>query len=217
MKKKVFNFLIVVVVLIGAAVAGNAIGKVIYQARYFSSLPEYEIPADIKTAHYCPLCERVPSNGPLIVNTNLGLVGELQIFDTELRDRLTISEKRDYGIMRSGGAGGAHYYAFPDNCYADVSIQRQYLFKYSRKAAEHFFCAECVANFDLVEPECNYVVVDGYDRDNLKYFCLRDIEKTALTIRHYSFAFDEKNEYRFDFKVVSNYFEGGRELDYLNE
>jgi len=210
-KKKILNFLIVVVVLIGAAVAGNAIGKVIYQVRYFSSLPEYEIPPDIKSAQYCPLCEKVPPNGPLIVNTTLGLVGEIQIFDTELKDRLTISEKRDYGVMRSGGAGGAHYYAFPDNCYADVSIQRQYLYKYSRNAAEHFFCAECVANFDLVSPASNFVLVDGYDGDNLKYFCLRDIEKTALTFRHYSFAFDEKNEYRFDFKVVSNYFEGGRD------
>ena len=119
--------------------------------------------------------------------------------------------------MRMGGSGYCVVYAFPDNCYADVSIPREYLYKYSRSAAEYFFCAECVTNFDLVEPECNYVVVDGYDNDNLQYFCLRDIEKTALTIRHYSFTFDEKNEYRFDFKVASNYFDGGRELDYLHE
>lgn len=217
MKKKISNFLLVVVMLIVAAIAGNALGKVIYQARYFSSLPEYEIPTEIKTAYYCPLCERVPTNGPLVVNTNMGTVAEIQIFDTELRDRLTISEKRDYGIMRMGGSGYCVVYAFPDNCYADVSIPREYLYKYSRGAAEQFFCAECVANFDLVEPECNYVVVDGYDSDNLQYFCLRDIEQTALTIRHYSFTFDEKNEYRFDFKVVSNYFDGGRELDYLRE
>jgi len=215
MKKKIFNFLIVVVVLIGAAVAGNAIGKVIYQMRYFSSLPEYEIPTDTKTASYCPLCEKVPTNGPLIVNTNLGLVGEIQIFDTELRDRLTISEKRDYGIMRSGGAGGAHYYAFPDNCYADVSIPRQYLYQYSKDAAEHFFCAECIANFELVNSVSNFVLVDGYDKENMQFFCLQDIEETDLDIRHYSFEFDEKNEYRFDFRVVSNYFDGGRELDYL--
>ena len=217
MKKKILNFLIVVVVLIGAAVVGNTIGKVIYQVRYFSSLPEYEIPSDIKSAQYCPLCEKVPSNGPLIVNTTLGLVGEIQIFDTELKDRLTISEKRDYGVMRSGGAGGAHYYAFPDNCYADVSIQRQYLYKYSRNVAAHFFCAECVANFDLVSPASNFVLVDGYDADNLQFYCLQDVEQKDISIRHYSFEFEEKNEHCYDFKVVSNYFEGGRELDYLHE
>ena len=216
MKKKILKFFLVVVVLVGAAVVGNAIGEAIYQARYFSTLPEYEIPADIKSMPYCPLCEKVPTNGPLMVNTNLGLVGEIQIFDTELRDRLTISEKRDYGIMRSGGAGGAHVYAFPDNCYADVSIQKQYLYKYSKTAAEQFFCDECVANFELVNPASNFIVVDGYDKENLKYFCLQDIEKEDLSIRHYSFEFEEKNEYGFDFKVVSNYFDVGRELDYLN-
>ena len=217
MKKKICIFFLVVVVLIGAAVTGGAIGKVIYQTRYFSSLPEYEIPADRKTVSYCPLCERVPSNGPLMVNTNLGLVGEIQIFDTELRDRLTISEKRDYGIMRSGGTGGAHYYAFPDNCYAEVSIPRQYLYQYSKDAAEHFFCDECIAKFELVNPVSNFVLVDGYDKENMQFFCLQDVEETDLSIRHYSFKFDEKNEYRFDFRVVSTYFDGGRELDYLNE
>ena len=63
MKKKFFKWFLFAVVLIGAAVVGSAVGEVIYQARYFSSLPVYEIPADIKTAHYCPLCERVPTNG----------------------------------------------------------------------------------------------------------------------------------------------------------
>ena len=153
----------------------------------------------------------------MIVNTNLGLVGEIQIFDNELRDRLTISEKRDYCIMRSGGAGGAHVYAFPDLCYADVSIQKQYLYKYNHGAAELYFCEKCVENFDLVEPKSNFIVVNGYDKENLKFYCLRDIEKTELVIRHYSFAFDEKNEYRFDFRVTSSYFDGGKELDYLND
>lgn len=217
MKKKILNFFLVVIVLIGAGAVGTVIGRVIYQERYFAALPEYEIPTDTKSMPYCPLCEKVPTNGPLMVNTNTGAVGEIQIFDTELRDRLTVSEKRDYGVMCSGGAGGVHVYAFPDNCFADVSIQRQYLYKYSRTAAEQFFCDECLANFELVHPASNFIVVDGYDKENLQFFCLQDIEKTDLRIRHYSFEFDEKNEHRFDFKVVSNYFDGGRELDYLNE
>ena len=62
MKKKILKFFLVVMVLVGAAVVGNAIGKGIYQARYFSSLPNYEIPTDIKTASFCPLCEKVPTN-----------------------------------------------------------------------------------------------------------------------------------------------------------
>ena len=217
MKKKLLSILRFIVVLVLAGTVGTFIGKGIYQLRYFSSLPEYEIPADVKKASYCPLCEKVPTNGPLVVNTNTGTVAEIQIFDTELHDRLTISDKRDYGIMRMGGSGYCTVYAFPDNCFADVSISRKYLYKYNRDAAELYFCEKCVENFDLLEPECNYIVVDGYDRENLQYFNLRDIEKTALTIRHYVFEFEEKNEYRYDFKVTSSYFDGGRELDYLND
>jgi hypothetical protein len=95
--------------------------------------------------------------------------------------------------------------------------KRQYLYKYSRNVAEHFFCAECVANFDLVSPASNFVLVDGYDADNLQFYCLQDIAQKDISIRHYSFEFEEKNEHCYEFKVVSNYFEGGRELDYLYE
>ena len=217
MKKKLLSVLSFIVVLVLAGTVGTFIGKGIYQLRYFSSLPEYEIPADVKKASYCPLCEKVPTNGPLMVDTNGGRVGEIQIFDTERENRLKISEKRDYGCMRMGGSGYCTVYAFPDNCYADVSIQRDNLSKYSKDAAELYYCEKCVENFDLLDPDCNYVVVDGYDRENLQYFNLRDIEKVGLTIRHYTFEFKEKNEYRFAFRVVSNYFDGGRELDYLNE
>ena len=217
MKKKLLSVLCFVVVLVLAGTVGTFIGKGIYQLRYFSSLPEYAPPTAVKSNQYCPLCEKVPTNGPLMVDTNSGRVGEIQIFDTELQNRLKISEKRDYGCMRMGGSGYCTVYTFPDNCYADVSIQRDNLSKYSKDAAELYYCEKCVENFDLLDPDCNYVVVDGYDRENLQYFNLRDIEKVGLTIRHYTFEFKEKNEYRFAFRVVSNYFDGGRELDYLNE
>ena len=62
MKKKLLSILRFIVVLVLAGTVGTFIGKGIYQLRYFSSLPEYEIPADVKKASYCPLCEKVPTN-----------------------------------------------------------------------------------------------------------------------------------------------------------
>ena len=217
MKRKLLSVLSFIVALALAGTLGTFIGKGIYQLRYFSSLPEHAPNTSVKTNQLCPLCEKVPTNGLLMVDTNNGKVSEIRIFDTEHENKLKISEKRDYGIMRMSGSGYCTVYAFPDNCYADVSIQRASLSKYSKDAAELYYCKKCVENFDLLSPECNYVVVDGYDKENMQYFNLKDIEKAALTIRHYSFEFKEKNEYRFAFRVVSSYFNGGRELDYLNE
>lgn len=215
MKKFLLSFLAVAVV-IGTAVVGNRKDKATDQTQWLSSLPEFEPPAEIDTMAYCPLCESVPANGPLLVNTNVGAVVEIQIFDTELRDRLTILEKRNYGFIRVCGAGGAYVHAFPDDCYADVSIQRQYLFKYAKEMAEHFFCTECIAKIEEVNPTSNFILVDGYNKNNLQFYCLQDIEKADLRIRHYSFVLDEISENRFAFKVLSNYFEGGRAMDYLN-
>ena len=109
----------------------------------------------------CPLHERVPSNFPIIVNTNEGSASELRLYNTFSEYPLQIVEKSEYGVMWMVAGKGWSGAAFPDNNYLHFSIQKDSMCDYSNRAARKFFCDECVNAFKELDPSCNFVVEIG--------------------------------------------------------
>ena len=163
----------------------------------------------------CPLHERVPSNFPIIVNTSEGSASELRLYNTFSEYPLQIVEKSEYGVMWMVAGKGWSGAAFPDNNYLHFSIQKDSMCDYSNRAARKFFCDECVNAFKELDPSCNFVVVDAYENDNLKYHDIADIEE--LQIRHYSFVAGDTGEGLLSFEMHSSYYNGGKELDFLDK
>lgn len=211
--KRILSVLGAIAVLVLASVAGSALHEVIYQARYFSNLPEYteEVPA---AAGNCVLCDYAPTNGPCVINLNLGKMGEIQLYDRKNMDSNQVDDtKSEYGIARSGGAAGATYMGFPDNHTAHIGIHRSYQFKYSEEHAKAFFCDDCMEKIRAVEPNSNFLFADCYNKDNVTLYKLEDAED-GITIRHYTITVDQKNDTYLYLDMVSSYFTGGSELDY---
>lgn len=201
------------------------IGHQIYLARYFSTLPAYELTSEEERRTPCQLHQM--ANGPLLVNTANGSAQEVQIFppliirnyvNDPFENGATIQftngiEERDvYGYMRSGGGTGWHFSAFPDQRYADVSIYKRALFAFSKEAAELHFCDECMAAIRELSPRSNFIIVDSYDNADMQFYDLKAVER-GIDIRHYHLKMNEKNENVFRFTVSSSYFDGGKELD----
>ena len=193
---------------------GSTIGESIFKARYFKSLDDFEFLV-VEENPVCPLCERAPTNPPLLVNANEGSVSELRIYDTYPTYPLQIRAKEEYGVFWTLGGKGWSGGAFPDNDYAHFSIQRKRMFNYNASAARYFFCNDCMGALNDLDPSCNFVIVDAYEKDNLKFYDIADIEDVA--IRHYSFVIEEKGYDLFSVELHSSYREGGDELDYLNK
>lgn len=160
----------------------------------------------------CPIHNRVETNPPILLNTTEGTTVEMKIFDSYSD---TISDKKDYGYMNMGSSEGVFLMAFPDESYADISINKD-LQDFSKRKAKKHLCSKCLEAIDKINPTTNYVVVDCYDRNNLKYYNLKDIEEQEIQIRHYTLQFD-KDMKEYKFKIESNYFEGGKTLDYEKE
>lgn len=192
----------------------SMIGQEIFKARYFKSLDDFEFIV-VEENPYCPLCERTPSNFPILVNTNEGSVSELRIYDTYPTYPLQIREKEEYGVMWLLSGKGWSGAAYPDNDYAHFSIQRKRMFNYSPKAARLFFCNDCMGALNELDPSSNFIVVDGYEKDNLKFYDIADIENTQ--IRHYSFIIEDKGYDLLSIEMTSSYHNGGKELDFLNQ
>lgn len=211
--KKAFVVLGWAALLLTSFVLSTVLGELRFQRRYFSDLPEYALPASFTPKERCPLCEKLPANGPLMVNANLGLVNEVQIFETQRQDRLTISQEQNSGILRRGGNHACIIFASPDDRCARVFVKRDSLYRYSPDAAARFFCEGCLARFETVSPASNYLIVDGYVRENPNCHDLRQVESGRLAIRHYTFSLLRKGRDSFDFQVFSSYFDGGSHLD----
>lgn len=214
MGKKIGKACLFIVILVAAVLIGSSIGTQFFKARYFKSLDDFEFIV-VKENPVCPLHERAPSNFPIIVNTNEGSAAELRLYDTYHTYPLQIREDAEYGVMWMLGGKGWNGAAYPDNNYAHFSIQRDRMFKYNAEAARLFFCDECLKALRSLDPSCNFVVVDAYEMDNLKFYDIADVENTQ--IRHYSFIIEDKGYDLLTMEMHSSYFEGGKELDYLNK
>ena len=212
--RKAIGKLILGLVLIAVLLwLAHTIGTELFKVRYFNNLDDFQFIV-VEEDPVCPLHERVPSNFPILVNTNEGSASELRLYDTYPMYPLQIREKAEYGVtwMLSGkGWSGA---AFPDNSYAHFSIRRDRMFNYSPEAARLFFCDDCLKAFNDLDPSCNFIIVDGYEKDNLQYYDIANIED--LQIRHYSFAVKDKGYDLFSLEMHSSYYDGGKELDFLD-
>lgn len=217
MVKRKQRILIAIGIVLSAAVLyliGTAIGSVIYQLRYFSNLSIYAGDAPEPTDS-CIICDYVETNHPCVVNLITGKMGEIVLYDTRLLDRTQINaSKTEYGVMRSGAAASAHFFSFPDEHWADISIQREYLFKYSAEVAERYLCEDCIEKVRELSPKTNFIFVDLYDKDNIAMYRLEDADD-GISIRHYSITMDQKTPYSVKMKMISTFFtENGSELDY---
>ena len=99
----------------------------------------------------CPLHESVPSNFPIVVNTNEGSASELRLYNTFSEYPLQIVENSEYGVMWMVAGKGWSGAAFPDNNYLHFSIQQDSIDDYSNRATRKFFCDECVKAFKELE------------------------------------------------------------------
>ena len=191
---------------------GQTIGESIFKARYFKSLDDFEFLV-VEEDPVCPLHERVPSNFPILVNTNEGSATELRMYETYVTYPLQIRENAEYGVVWLMAGKGWSGIAMPDNDRVSFSIQRDRMFNYSPEAARLFFCDDCIATFRELDPSCNFIIVDGYEEDNLKCYDIANNED--LQIRHYSFVVKDKGYDLLSMEMNSSYFNGGKELDFL--
>lgn len=191
-----------VLLLIATGFAGYDIGTLIVD--YKMGLQEIE--------KNCPIHSRFETNPPILLNTNNGEIVEMKIFESY---NSKISDKKDYGHLSIGASENVFLMSYPDNSYADISINEG-IEKYSKYKAKKHLCDKCLSAIKEVNPDTNYIVVDCYDNKNIKYYDLKDIEKEDIKIRHYTLHYQNTdNDYKF--KVESNYFEGGKTLDYEKE
>lgn len=209
-KKILFVFILIALFVLSGFV-GAVTGKVIFQLRYFSNLPVYELPADAQKKETCALCPHIETNPPVLVDLNTGEVVELKLYDRSIRAENQISPKRHYGTMHMGGWSGGSYAAFPDNACAHISIRKKSLFQYSPEAARLYFCENCLAEIEAQNPTSNYIFADCYNEDCLRFYHLKGIEK--VSIRHYSVEINQMDRYLYCLTMNSSYFCGGKALD----
>jgi len=211
--KRILSVLGVVAVLALANVAGLALREGVFQARYFSNLPEYdgEAPVDAKS---CVLCDYGHANPPCLINLNTGKMGEIVLYDMDgIGSKEIDTSKTEYGIARSGGAAGATYMSFPDSHTSHIGIQRNLLYRYSKERAQAFFCDDCMVMIEAVEPNSGFLFADCYDVGNVTLYKLEDAED-GISIRHYTITVDTKNDKYLYLDMVSTFFtDNGSELN----
>lgn len=212
--KKVVKIILFVLILIVAGWVGSAIGEQIFKARYFKSLNDFEF-IEVQENPVCPIHEYAPSNAPILVNLNEGSIGYLKLYNIYPTYPLQIKEEDEYGVMWVLGGKGWSGAAFPDSNYVHFSIQRNRMFNYSSNAAKLFFCDDCMKAFRELEPSCNFIIVDAYEKNNIKYYDIADIEET--NIRHYSFTIIDKGYDLLSIDMASSFYDGGNTLDFLNK
>lgn len=214
LKQKILIAIGIILSVVALYFIGTAIGSVVYQLRYFSNLPAYtgDIPEPTDS---CIICDYVETNHPYIVNLITGKAGEIILYDTYLLDRAQINaSKTEYGVMRSGTAASAHFFSFLDEHWANISIQRKYLFKYSAKITKRYLYEGCIKKVQELSPKTNFIFVDLYDKDNIGMYKLEDADD-GISIRHYNIIMERKTPYSVTMKMTSTFFtENGSELDY---
>lgn len=210
MKSK--KFLLAIAVLIFVVAAVTLIGPIVSNALFFDTLPKQKAPNPASELKYCRLCTHIETNPPVAVNLNNGYAGELRLFQPHDRICNAITEEDNYGYMQMSG-GEVHCWAFPDDRYADVTVQKNNVFEYSPECAKQFFCDDCLKSIEQLNPSCNYIFVDAYDKENLALYNLQDVRK-GIDIRHYHMEVDDEDNSTISIKMTSTYYEGGKALDY---
>ena len=202
-----------IMILIAAVLIGSFIGDKIYHARYLKNLPDFAFVREDGEVQYCPIHTQARVNGPVIVNTAEGSASEVRLFSYSPTNPYKIKEEEHYGYMTMAGGKGWSGFCFPDNRYADINISRKSLYNYSHDAASYYFCSDCLTAIEEINPSTNFIIVDCYDNEDIKYYDLKEVEE-GLTIRHYTFEVEDMDEYNYQIKMTSSYYEGGKELDY---
>lgn len=198
------NIAIYILITIAIGFAGYDIGTLIFD--YMAS--------DINKQENCLIHNRIETNPPILLNANEGITTELKIFDSHYDNESKVSDKSHYGCLNVLTTEDAFLMAYPDDSYADISINKDFK-EYSNWKAKKHLCKDCLAAIKEINPATNYIVVDYYDKQNIKYYDLGSIEEKELKIRHYTIEYQEGQDYKF--KIISNYFEGGKTLDYEKE
>lgn len=201
---KIKNIALFVLILLAVGFAGYDIGTLVF---------DYMV-SDNDKQEDCLIHNRIETNPPILLNANEGITLEMKIFDYHNDNESKVSDKTEYGCLNIASTEDAFLMAYPDDSYADVSINKE-IEKYSNWKAKKHLCKECIAAIKKINPTTNYIVVDYYDQQNIKYYDLGSIEEKELKIRHYTLEYEEGQDYKF--KVISNYFEGGKNLDYEKE
>lgn len=208
--KKMLLYVSVVLVIIVAVVS---IMPTISNALFFKTLSKQSAPSEIiSEPEYCRLCTHVPTNPPVAVNLNNGFTRDMRLFQPHDRICNAITEENHYGFMSMSG-GEIQCWSFPDDRYADITIQKDKVYEYSPECAKQFFCDRCLDAIEQLNPTCNYVFVDAYDQNNLVLYNLEDV-KDGIDIRHYHLIFEDTSNNSISIKMTSTYYEGGKALDY---
>lgn len=213
--KKIGIVLLCIGILTLTVIAGTFIGQKIYQIRYFKSLPNYSLTSYDKDPD-CAICSAFQNNAPLLVNIHTGSARPMNIYPNHFHYTNQIREEESYGIFFMIAGDGWNGGSDPDYNYSSISIQRKAMYKPNLDAAALYFCEDCLQEIQNINPTSNFIIVDAYDKDNLSFYDLQDIEsKEGVEIRHYTFALENKDTYLYSFKIQSSYYDGGKQLDYL--
>ena len=195
------NIALSILILLAVGFAGYDIGTLIF---------DYMV-SDNDKQETCLIHNRIETNPPILLNANEGIALEMKIFDFHNDNESKVSDKTEYGYLNIASTEDAFMMVYPDDSYADISINKE-MEEYSKRKAKKHLCKDCLAAIKEINPTTNYIVVDYYDKQNVKYYDLGSIKKQEIKIRHYTLEYEEGQDYKF--KVISNYFEGGKNLDY---
>lgn len=164
-----------------------------------------------KEVENCPLHRQ--TNPPVLINTSTGSAYEIRLFQTLTTDSRVIVEVENYGYMQMGMGDGWHIASFPDNHYTDINMETNRIENFSLRKAKKYFCSDCIAAIKSLNPTTNFVFADCLT-ETLTFYDLKEVEKEeGLNIRHYILKLNLHDEYSYNIKMVSSYFDGGKELD----
>lgn len=169
---------------------------------------------------HCYLHDFVPLNGVCVVDTIHGDVGELRVYPSHPTICNAIEEigsgnyKDCYGFFSM--SNGKYYQAMcnPDENSADVSIDGDIEYNYNKFISNKYFCKDCLKLFEEAKTTYPVMLADMYDLDNIKLYPL--VLGATYHIRHYTVVIGEELDKwgKYDVQITSNYYEGGKALDY---
>lgn len=172
------------------------------------------------TVEHCYLHEFVPMNCVCIVDTLHGDVGELRVYPPHPTICNAITEigsegyKETYGYFTMEGGKYYHVMSEPDKNYAEVTVDGDIKYNYNRFISHDYFCKECLGLFEEANTTYPLMLADMYNLEDIKLYPLA--LGATYHIRHYTVVIgDELNEQgNYEIEITSNYYEGGKDLDY---
>lgn len=163
---------------------------------------------------HCRLHDGVPVNAISLIDTINGQNHELRVFPPHIVVCREIEEKETYGHMST--SFGMYYLtrSYPDDRSSETTIQTDDLPGLDTRNLKKFYCKACQEKLKSVDTPYGLVLADMYEP---KKCTLYPIELGAIyQIRHYTVvvAPELNRNQEIEIKITSNYYDGGKSLDY---